>query len=398
MINQLKVIWFGLGGAFAGFHPVETKLLLYIAGFLFNVGMLIMNSFISFSFDRDTVWKESVGMEQEPAVNLALVSTFLLAFVALHFISYLAFLASAKAHKRKNLLIGVSRWSVFFTISAVVAVLVIEVYRNYYGSEDIAESNTEQHIGDPTAGLDKQYQSEEDAVKADFKGRIATIQEKVDLINRWTGKKHSCTKTGCPTAKKGSGTIGAHWQGTLTAFGSERLAKLAEQIETLETKRDEEIALVRQRKGQVMTASINAFREDVDRYDTELKLKNKTFKGFVFIAFPAAFVIAFLLSDITYMGIEYLYESGKLERPIVTGFRDGSSVIKTPTATRHGKPLSQELIDQRFQERKCVNCGVDISHKRRDAKTCSDGCRISYNEWKNGYSVASVIRNRKRAG
>ena len=85
MLNQLKVIWYGLGGAFAGFHPVETKLLLYIAGVLFNTGMLVMNSFISFSFDRDSVWRDSVGLSEGMAFNLALVSTILLAFVALHF-------------------------------------------------------------------------------------------------------------------------------------------------------------------------------------------------------------------------------------------------------------------------------------------------------------------------
>lgn len=29
--------------------------------------------------------------------------------------------------------------------------------------------------------------------------------------------------------------------------------------------------------------------------------------------------------------------------------------------------------------RRCLNCGTDISHKRKDAKFCSDSCRASYN-------------------
>ena len=274
---------------------------------------------------------------------------------------------------------------------------MIEIYRNYYGSEDIAKSNTVEHVEDPTAALDQTYHSQEEEVKASFKDQIAQVQAEINAINRWTGKSHSCTKTTCPTRKKGKGTIGAHWKGTLTAFGSEQLARLKQKRSDLEAKRDEEIAGVRQRRTTVMQASVSAFNRDVDRYKRELSLKNQTFKGFVFIAFPAAFIIAFLLSDITYMGIEYLYESGRLERPIVTGSRDGSSVMKTATDSRHGKALTDSLVEQRFSNRQCVNCGTDIQHKRRDAKTCSDGCRIAYNEWKNGYSVAAAIKNRSRS-
>lgn len=357
-----------------------------------------MNSFISFSFDRDTIWRDSVGVSTASATNLGLTSTFLLAFVSLHVISYLAFLASAKVHKRKQLLLGVSRWSVFFTMAAMLAVLTIEVYRNYYGSEDIAESNTVVAMANPTAGLDEKYHAQEETVREDYKGRIAKVQETVELINSWTGKKHYCTKTGCPTAKKGKGTIGCHWKGTLTAFGSKQLATLAKRIETLEDERDQEINLVRDRKDQVLTASISSYQQDVDRYNTEISLKNNTFKGFVFIAFPTAFIIAFLLSDITFLGIEYLYETERLERPYVPEIRlDGKSVRKTPTVSREGNVLTDKLVQERFKRRECVNCGTDIQHKRKDAKTCSDGCRIAYNEWKSGYSVKDVIANRKRA-
>lgn len=398
MFNQFKVIWYGLGGAFAGFHPVETKIPLYIAGFLFSAGVLLMNSFISLSFDRDTVWQESVGLSYDQATVLAVISTVLLAIVAMFFISYLALLASAKAHKRRNLLIGISRWGVFFTLLAVVAVLTIEIYRNYHGSEDIAESHTEQHMVDPTSRLDTKYQSQEESVKEDYTARIGQIQAKIALINRWTGKRHSCTKTGCPTIKKGKGTVGSHWKGTLTAVGSEQLAILEKRIQELEAERNKEVAIVRERRATVLSASVNAFKEDVSRYKAEIQLKNNTFKGFVFIAFPAAFIISFLLSDITYMGMEYLYESGRLERPIVTGFQDGLSVVKTAAVTRDGTSLTEEIVDQRFKARQCVNCGTDISHKRRDAKACSDSCRISYNEWKNGYSVAAIRKRKRKAG
>lgn len=403
MINQIKVIWYGLGGAFSGYHPVETKLWIFISGVLFNIGLLVMNSFISFSFDRDSVWRDSVGLSPSMAFSLALISTILLAFVALHFISYLGFLASAKAHDRKALLVGVTRWSVFFTLIAILAVLSIEIYRNYHGSEDIAESHTEAHIDDPTLSLDDKYTSQEEAVKDDYKAQINLVQKEIDYIDKWTGKAHSCTKTNCPTRKKGKGTIGAHWKGTLTAFGVESLDKLKKKRDKLEAEKANEIAGVRERKKTVMASSIATFNTDVNRYKSELDLKNTTFKGFVLIAFPAAFVIAFLLSNITYMGIEYLYETGKLERPNVTidanGLVlsvDGKSVI-TPTPIRNGKPLSDTLVNERFVNRECVNCGTDISHKRKDAKTCSDGCRISYNEWKKGYSVAAIIKNRSRA-
>ena len=164
MFNQIKVIWYGLGGAFDGYHPVESKFWIYVSGVLFNAGLLVMNSFISFSFDRDTVWRDSVGMGETGAFRLALVSTILLAFVALHFISYLGFLASAKVNKRKEQLIGVSRWGVFFTILAVASVTLVEVYRNYHGSEDIAESHTEAPVSDPTANLDIKYQKQEDMI------------------------------------------------------------------------------------------------------------------------------------------------------------------------------------------------------------------------------------------
>ena len=401
MINQLKVIWFGLGGAFAGYHPVETKLWLYISGVLFNVGLLVMNSFISFSFDRDTVWRDSVGLDSEMAFILALVSTIILAFVALHFISYLGFLASAKAHKREKLLVGVTRWSVFFTLVAILAVSAIEIYRNYHGSEDIAESNTEAHISDPTVSIDDKYQSQEEKVIADYKANIELLQQEIDLINRWTGKPHSCTKTTCPTQKKGQGTIGAHWQGTLTAFGSKYLADLKTRRNKLESDKDQEIANIRNRKKTVMASTLSVYQKDVARYEDELNLKNRTFKGFVLIAFPAAFVIAFLLSNITYMGIEYLYETGKLERPNVTVSNNGSvlgvngSTVLTHTPSRNGKALTDDLVKLRLSNRECVNCGTDISHKRKDAKTCSDGCRIAYNEWRKGYSVAAVIHGRK---
>lgn len=404
MINQLKVIWFGLGGAFAGFHPVETKLWIYISGVLFNIGLLVMNSFISFSFDRDTLWQASVGLSPDIAFNLALLSTTLLAFVALHFISYLGFLASAKVHKQKSLLAGVTRWSVFFTILAVMAVLAMEIYRNYHGSEDIAKSNTQSHMADPTASLDDKYNAQEDSLKSDFKAQISLLQRQIDLVNHWTGKSHSCTRTGCPTKKKGQGTIGAHWKGTLTSFGTETIQQLKTRLNELETAKTYEISVLRTRKNEVMASSVAMFRSDVNRYNRELQLKNRTFKGFVFIAFPAAFVIAFLLSNITYIGIEYLYETGKLERPSVTLSPNGVPISgngSTPVPMdidpmNNGKALTEEKVKERFSDRQCAYCGTDIQYKRRDAKTCSDPCRIAYNEWKKGYSVAGVIHNRKR--
>ena len=398
MLNQLKVIWYGLGGAFAGYHPVETRLWIYISGVLFNIGLLVMNSFISFSFDRDSVWRDSVGLGSSLSFSLALVSTILLAFVALHFISYLGFLASAKAHKRLELLVGVTRWSVFFTLVAVLAVSAIEIYRNYHGSEDIAQSNTLEHIEDPTATLDDKYSEQEENIRQDYKTQIARIQKEIDHIDQWTGKSHSCTKTNCPTRRKGKGTIGAHWKGVLTAFGVESLNQLKTKREKLVSDRKTEIANVRTRKQTVMAASVASFQQDVNRYQEELALKNTTFKGFVLIAFPAAFVIAFLLSNITYLAIEYLYDTGKLQRPVVTSRRNESAVYYTATDNRNAKPLTQALVDQRLTQRDCVNCGTDISYKRKDAKTCSDGCRIAYNEWKKGYSVAAVIQNRKRMG
>lgn len=401
MINQLKIIWFGLGGSFAGYHPVETKLWIYISGVLFNIGLLVMNSFISFSFDRDTLWQASVGLEPGTSFTLALISTTLLAFVALHFISYLGFLASAKVNKREMLLIGVTRWSVFFIIMAVMALLAMEIYRNYHGSEDIAQRNTRSHIDDPTAFLDDKYKMQEDSLKADFKGQIARIEQQINLINHWTGKSHSCTRTGCPTQKRGKGTIGAHWKGTLTSFGSETLSQLRSRLAALEDNKQTEVSLLRDRKSQVMQASLAAFTNDVSRYNRELSLKNRTFKGFVFIAFPAAFIIAFLLSNVTFMGIEYLYETGKLNRPTVTVNRNGSLQsedtlsVKTEAPKADGFKLTDKVIAQRFEDRACAFCGTDISHRRKDAKTCSDNCRIAYNEWKNGYSVAAIIRNRK---
>ena len=71
MFNQSKVIWYGLGGAFDGYHPVESKFWIYVSGVLFNAGLLVMNSFISFSFDRDTVWRDSVGMGETGAFRPA---------------------------------------------------------------------------------------------------------------------------------------------------------------------------------------------------------------------------------------------------------------------------------------------------------------------------------------
>lgn len=385
MFNQIKVIWYGLGGCFDGYHPVDSKFWLYLAGVLFNAGMLMMNSFISFSFDRDTVWRDSVGLSPTPAFWLAITSTVLLAFVALHFISYLAFLLSAKLHDREEQLIGVTRWGVFFTVLAVMAVTTVEIYRNYHGSEDIAQSNTEVHIDDPTVNLDVQYQSQEDSVAASYASQIIHVQEEIDVIQHWTGKAHSCTRTPCPTRKQGKGTVGAHWKGTLTAYGSQYLETLREKKQTLENRQVTEVERVRGRKETVSASLIGAYQKDVNRYESELALKNRTFKGFVFIAFPAAFIIAFLLSEITYMAIEYLYETERLSRPAVTVEPSGR-IVSGQTST----------TVQTFTSRKqyaiiCECCGNAAIKTRSDARFCSDPCRVAYNRAKQSLEEEETV-------
>ncbi len=375
MFNQIKVIWYGLGGCFDGYHPVDSKFWLYLAGVLFNAGLLLMNSFISFSFDRDTVWRDSVGLSPTPVFWLALVSTILLAFVALHFISYLAFLFSAKLHKRKEQLIGVTRWGVFFTILAVLAVSTVEIYRNYHGSEDIAESNTASPIDDPTAYLDDKYQGQEDSVSNSYVNQIAEIKAEIVMITSWTGKSHSCTRTSCPTRKQGKGTIGAHWKGTLTAYGSQYLESLKRKKESLEERQLAEIDRIRSRKATVSTSLVGAYRQDVTRYQNELTIKNRTFKGFVFIAFPAAFIIAFLLSEITYIAIEYLYETDRLSRPAVSIDSSGKVV------SNHTQATVQTFASNGRKQYAiiCKGCGKPAIKTRSDARFCSDGCRIAYN-------------------
>ena len=197
----------------------------------------------------------------------------------------------------------------------------------------------------------------------------------MNVINSWTGKAHSCTRTPCPTRKKGNGTVGAHWQGTLTAYGSAYLEDLRNKKGDLEKRQLAEVERVRDRKAMVSSSLISAYHQDVDRYHSELALKNRTFKGFVCIAFPAAFIIAFLLSEITYMGIEYLYETERLERPAVTVETNGSIVSgnsRTTVLTNATNGRKQYAII-------CKNCGQAAIKSRSDAKFCSDPCRIAYN-------------------
>ena len=58
---------------------------------------------------------------------------------------------------------------------------------------------------------------------------------------------------------------------------------------------------------------------------------------------------------------------------------------KRVTATPHGSVTNDS------EERKCQNCGTDISHKRSDAKFCGDSCRMEYHNFVPGRNKSNGV-------
>ena len=302
-------------------------------------------------------------------------------------------------NKRKSALIGISKSDVFFSLLGVVFLAGLDIYANLHGVEEIVQNSTTEHIHDPTLGLDTTFEAQRAALLARMDEKRQIIHKEADIIRKWTGRPHSCTNTGCPTKKKGQGTIGAHWKGTLTAFGSERLTSLKSRLSTLDEQETDELQRLEERKQTVMASAISAYKQDVQRYHTELGAKNRTLKGFVLIAYPFSFIIEFLLAGITFLALEYLYETKRLERPAVTVYQNGefdssTSVINGERYNGTPNGTGKKKAGRKGYEIVCANCKTVTTKHHPRARFCSDECRIEWNEKEKGYSVASIKRQK----
>ncbi len=274
-------------------------------------------------------------------------------------------------------------------------------------------------MDDPTSGLVASYQAKKDKISARYEKRRVEYQKEIDLINQNTGKQHSCLNTGCYTTVKGNTTYGSHWRGKITPIGSARLAELKKQIMELDRLEKDEIASMDEDKAAVISSSLNAYQEDLQRYTTEIQERSFTLKGYVLIAYPFSFVIEFLLASLTFMAMEYLYETKTLSRPKITtdehGLVQGDTNIRVIYSNRQTdiQPTNSRNTDKRTTDNnrktkkkrayeycqnpfcdKGVNGGPkSLEGMRIDAKYCGPACRYKSNESKKGYSV-DIIKAR----
>ncbi len=390
MWNKLRVIWHGMSGHFQGYHPVESRYWLFVIGSVVSLVILWVNSSVSFNFYRFNVLTKAVGLSGSAAFTGAVVLTFILAFAAWVLLAFLAYLASAKLNQRHSALVGISTSDVFFSLLGVVFLAGLDIYANLHGVEEIVLQSTVEHMADPTLRIDTTFEDDRGAVIARFEARRGEVQTEIDRINRWTGKAHSCTRTGCPTRKQGQGTIGAHWKGTLTSFGSQVLNDLKAKLEALESEESDELDRIDQRRESVQTSLMGAYTQDVRRYQTELNEKNRTLKGFVLIAYPFSFIIEFLLAGVTFIGLEYLYRTSRLQRPNVTVYANGEfdSSLKVKNGART-MPTESVRGSKQGYEITCQQCGtVAVKHHPR-AKFCSDRCRAEWHKREQSYVSGS---------
>lgn len=394
MWNKLRMIWHGVSGHFQGYHPVESRYWLYVIGSIVSLVILWVNSAVSFNFYRFNVLTKAVGLDGSAAFLGAIALTFILAFAAWVLLAFLAYLASARLNQRRSALVGISTSDVFFSLLGVVFLAGLDVYANLHGVEEIVLNSTQVHMDDPTLDIDTTFESDRQMILARFDSRRQEIRKELDHIDQWTGKPHSCTRTGCPTQRKGNGTIGAHWQGTLTAFGTKVRNDLKQKLETLEAQEQREIARIDTRRSTVQSSLMGAYSNDVDRYQTELQQKNRTLKGFVLIAYPFSFIIEFLLAGITFIGLEYLYATKRLKRPKVSVYANGE--FDSTPQVRHGvrHPDTESVQGaKRGYEITCQQCGtVAVKHHPR-AKFCSDRCRAEWHKREHG-SISEMTTER----
>ncbi len=395
MWNKLSVIWHGMSGHFRGYHAVESRYWLFVIGSIVSLTILWVNSAVSFNFYRFNVLSKAVGLGGQISFLGAVLLTFILAFAAWVLLSFLAYMLSAKLNKRRSALVGISKSDIFFSLLGVVFLAGLDVYANLNGVEEIVVNSTVQHMEDPTISIDTTFESQRSSLLSRLDERRNTIRKEIEQINRWTGKAHSCTKTGCPTKRQGQGTIGAHWKGTLTAFGTQQLNTLKEKLETIDAQEMAETERIEERKSSVEASLLNAYTQDVQRYHTELGEKNRTLKGFVLIAYPFSFVIEFLLAGITFLALEYLYETGRLERPAITVYQNGEfdSSTEVKNGHRNNGTANGKKKKRKGYEIECENCGTVATKHHPRARFCSDSCRIEWNENKKGYSVASIRKH-----
>ena len=391
MWNKLSVIWHGMSGHFGGYHAVESRYWLFVIGSIVSLTILWVNSSVSFNFYRFNVLGKAIGMNEQSSLIGAVVLTFILAFAAWVLLAFLAYILSARLNRRRSALVGISKSDVFFSLLGIAFLAGLDIYANLNGVEEIVVQSTEVHIDDPTLGIDSKFETQRTELLNRLDQRRTVILDEISLINKWTGQNHSCTKTGCPTQKKGKGTIGVHWKGTLTAFGSSHLNKLKGKLDELDKQEETELARLDERKSSLETSLVGAYQQDVQRYHTELGEKNRTLKGFVLIAYPFSFVIEFLLAGITFLALEYLYETEVLERPVITVYQNGEfdSSTKVKNGVRNNGTSKPKSVRKGY-EITCKNCGTVATKHHPKAKFCSDDCRIEWHENKKGYSVASI--------
>jgi len=372
MWNKLSVIWHGISGHFRGFHPVESRYWLFVIGSLVSLVILLVNSSVSFSFYRFNVLSKAVGLTSFSSFVGAVLLTFVLAFAAWVLLAWLAYLLSAKLNNRKIVLVGISKSDVAFSILGILFLAGLDVFANWQGVEEIAMNSTSEHMADPTLQVDTTFSNERNHTLVRLDQKRETITREIAVINSWTGKNHSCTKTKCPTKARGKGTIGAHWKGTLTAFGSKTLEAHKRDLSALDEKEAEELEKIEKRRTVVSASLVGAYQKDVNRYTTELTEKNRTLKGFVLIAYPFSFVIEFLLAGICFMALEYLYETKRLKRPTVSVYQNGT-FRRSPTVEADNRKHGD-----RGYEIECLQCGTVTVKKHPRAKFCSDKCRYEY--------------------
>lgn len=395
MWNKLTVIWHGLSGHFRGYHAIESRYWLYVIGSIVSLTILWVNSSVSFNFYRFNVLIKAIGLGDQISFIGAIILTFILAFAAWVILAFLAYMTSARLNKRKSALIGISKSDVFFSLLGVVFLAGLDIYANLHGVEEIVLNSTSQHIDDPTLGIDTTFEAQRQEILARLDGKRSIAQDEIDLINKWTGKAHSCTKTGCPTKRQEQGTIGAHWKGTLTTFGTSYLTGLKTKLNGLDTQEMAELQRVEERKHTIMTSMLGAYTKDVQRYNTELGEKNRTLKGFVLIAYPFSFIIEFLLAGITFLALEYLFETGDMERPHITVYQNGEFHSSTEVLNgERNNGTGKKKAPKKGYEIACDQCGTVTTKHHPRARFCSDECRIEWNEAKKGYSVASIKRRK----
>lgn len=390
MWNKFSIIWHGLSGHFRGYHVVESRYWLYLVGSVVSLTILLINASVSFNFYRFNVLTKAVGLSESSSFIGAILLTLILAVAAWILLSFLAYLFSAKLNHRPSALVGISKSDVFFSLLGVVFLAGLDVYANLHGVEEIVLSSTQTHQQDPTVDIDADFEEQRLATIVRLTKKRQTVEAEITMINQWTGKAHSCTKTACPTKKKGNGTIGAHWKGVLTAFGTGRLTELKQSLAELDQQEQGELQRIDQRKQTVATSLLGRYQKDVQRYHTELGEKNRTLKGFVLLAYPFSFVIEFLLAGITFLALEYLYETQRLERPEVIVYTNGSFRSSTKVEAYEKPVAKKSKAKKRTYEITCQNCGDPATKRHPRARFCSNECRIEWNENEKGYSVASI--------